>query len=222
MVRARSIAATLTSVNLLVNALFFVAIMRLVQSGFDPKAVGLVSTVAGLAGILGALAAPWLIERMPTGMLVVVTAWSFVPMVVPMILWNNPVAIAAALGLVMLLNPAANAGGSTYRIANTPAHLQGRASSASGFLSTSIIWLAPLAGGTLLERLGGPAALTVLGAVTALVALIPTLSRSIRAVPRPAVWRAELADLVVEEGAPAPVTRPREPAAAVAGSRDGC
>jgi predicted MFS family arabinose efflux permease len=185
---------------MLVNAMLFVAILRLVQEGFDPKAIGLVSTVAGVSGILGALIAPWIIERMPTGALVVVVAWSFVPIVVPMVLWNHPAAVAAALGAGILLNPAGNAGGSTYRMAHTPAHLQGRAQSASQFLSMSVIWLAPLLGGVLLERLGGPAAVAVIGAMVAMIALIPTLSRSVRSVPRPAVWQAQLAVRDEEEG----------------------
>jgi predicted MFS family arabinose efflux permease len=181
-------------VNLLVNALFFVAILRLVQSGTAPAAIGLVSTAAGLGGILGAVAAPWIIERTPTGALVVVVAWSFVPLAVPMVLWNHPAVVGLALGFGLLLNPAANAGGSSYRIAHTPAHLQGRASSASQFLAMSVMWLAPLLGGSLLGALGGPAAVAVLAALVAAVALIPTLSRSVRSVPRPAVWQAGLAD----------------------------
>jgi MFS family permease len=180
-------------VNLLVNAMFFVALLRLIQDGFDPKAIGLVSTAAGIAGIVGAIAAPWIIERMPTGMLVVTVAWSFVPVVVPMVLWNHPAVVASALAFGLLLNPAGNAGGQTYRIAHTPAHLQGRAASATSFLATSVMWLAPLLGGVLLERLGGPEAVAVIGVLVALVALIPTLTRSIRSVPRPAVWQAELA-----------------------------
>ena len=178
--------------NLLVNAMFFVAILRLVQDGVDPRAIGLVSMAAGVAGILGALAAPWIIERMPTGRLVVVTAWSFVPFVIPMAFWNNPAVVAGALGFIMLLNPAGNASGSNYRIAHTPAQLQGRAQSASQFLGMSVIWLAPILGGVLLERIGGRDAVLVIGALTALAALIPTLTRTIRSVPRPSVWQAEL------------------------------
>ena len=51
------------------NALFTVAILRLVQDGVAPLHIGLVETAAGAAGILGAVAAPWLIERLPTGWL---------------------------------------------------------------------------------------------------------------------------------------------------------
>ena len=76
--------------NLLVNAMFFVAILRMVQDGVSPAVIGLVSTAAGVGGILGAIAAPWIIERMPTGTLVVTAAWIFVPLAVPMVLWNQP------------------------------------------------------------------------------------------------------------------------------------
>jgi MFS family permease len=179
--------------NLLVNAMFFVAILRMVQDGVSPAVIGLVSTAAGLGGILGAMAAPWIIERMPTGRLVVVVAWSFVPLAVPMVLWSRPAVVAAAIFTGLLLNPAGNAGSGTYRIAHTPAHLQGRAASASQFLSMSVIWLAPLLGGGLLAALGGATAIAVVGGLVALSALIPTLARSVRSVPRPAVWQAELA-----------------------------
>jgi predicted MFS family arabinose efflux permease len=199
----RALIVWSASINLLVNAMFFVALLRLVQEGFDPKAIGLVSTAAGVSGILGALAAPWIIDRMATGALVVTVAWSFVPIVVPMVLWNNPAVVAAALAFGLFLNPADNAGGQTYRIAHTPTELQGRAASASSFMSTSVMWLAPLLGGVLLETVGGPAAVAVIGGLVALVALVPTLSTSIRSVPRPAVWQAELAgrDAVRDERA---------------------
>jgi len=179
--------------NLLVNAMFFVAILRMVQDGVSPAVIGLVSTAAGVGGILGAIAAPWIIERMPTGALVVTVAWSFVPLVVPMVLWDSPAVVGAAIFVGLLLNPAGNAGSGSYRIAHTPAHLQGRASSASQFLSMSVMWVAPLLGGALLATLGGSQAIAVIGGLVALSALIPTLSRSVRSVPRPAVWQAELA-----------------------------
>jgi MFS family permease len=190
----RATAAYGALANLLVNAMFFVAIIRMVQDGVSPAVIGLVSTAAGLGGILGALAAPWIIERMPTGTLVVTAAWIFVPLAVPMALWNQPAVVAAAIFLGLLLNPAGNAGSGTYRIAHTPAHLQGRAQSASQFLSMSVIWMAPLLGGALLASMGGSAAIAVIGGLVALSALIPTLSRSVRSVPRPAVWQAELAE----------------------------
>ena len=59
------------------------------------------------------------------------------------------------------------------------------------FVGMGAMPLAPVLGGLLLGTLGGRAAVTGLVAVTAVTALIPTLSRTIRSVPRPAEWAGE-------------------------------
>ena len=179
--------------NLTVNAVFFVAILRLIESGVDPLALGLVETAAGACGILGALVAPWLIDRFATGRLTVVVAWSFVPLMVPLIFWNHPAVVALALSVGVFLNPAGNAGIGAYRVAVTPRELLGRAQATVSFTSMSIMPLAPVLAGLLLATMDGGVAVAVLIVLCALVALIPTLSRSVRAVPRPEVWQAELA-----------------------------
>ena len=175
--------------NLMVNALFFAAVLRLIEAGFSPWQIGLVETAAGACGLVGAIVAPWIIERLPTGRLTVAIAWSFVPLLVPLVLWNHPAVVAAALSLGLLLNPAGNAGIGAYRIAVTPPELIGRVQSTSQFVSMSTMPLAPVLGGGLITLLGGPGAMVALGVLTAAVALIPTLSRSVREVPRPSVWR---------------------------------
>jgi len=180
-------------VNLTVNALFFVAILRLIRAGFHPAEIGLVETAAGIAGILGAIAAPRIIDRFATGKLTVLIAWSFVPLLVPMVFWNHPAVVAASMAAGLFLNPAGNAGIGAYRVAQTPDRLQGRVASASQFLSMSVMPLSPVLGGALLAGLGGPAAIAALAILTALAALVVTFSRTIRRVPRPAVWQAELA-----------------------------
>ncbi len=174
--------------NLVVNALFFVAVLRLMQAGFRPSTIGLVDAAAGLAGIAGAAMAPVLIERLATGRLTVMVAWSMVPLTVPMIFWNHPLVVALAVGSTMLLNPAGNAGIGSYRLAITPDHMQGRVASASQFAAMAIMPLAPLSGGALLSGLGGPISMAGLAAAAAACALIVTLSRTVRSVPRPAVW----------------------------------
>lgn len=196
-IRSRPLLRVLTAwsalTNLAVNALFFAAVLRLIEGGVPAFQIGLVETAAGLAGILGAVAAPWIIDRLPTGRLTIAIAWSFVPLVVPMALWNAPVVVATALGLGLFLNPAGNAGMSSFRIAVTPIDLQGRVQSTMQFVSMSAMPLAPFVAGALLTGLGGGAAIAVLGGLTALVALIPTLSASVRAVPRPAAWERYVA-----------------------------
>ena len=176
--------------NLVGNALFFAAVLRLIQAGFDPVHIGLVETAAGVCGLLGAVVAPAIIDRFATGRLTIVIAWSFTPLVVPMVFFNNPAVVAAALGLGLFLNPAGNAGIQSYRLAVTPAELQGRIQSTSQFVSMSVMPLAPVLAGVLLAGLGGGPAVAVLGVLVMAVALIPTTSAAVRAVPKPSQWRA--------------------------------
>jgi len=179
-----------TQTNLLVNACFFAVTMRLVREGFPAAQIGLVSTCAGVGGILGALAAPYVIDRFRTGTLTVVIAWTCVLPLVPLVWWSTPLAAGTSVFLLLLLNPAGNAGIGSYRVSQTPAALQGRVASAMQFGSMSVMPLAPLLGGWLLARLGGAETVVVLVALSAAAAMIPTSSRTIRSVPRPAQWPA--------------------------------
>jgi MFS family permease len=182
--------------NLVVNALFTAATVRLIQAGFAPWSIGLVETAAGVCGVLGALAAPRIIERTATGVLTVVVAWSFVPLLVPLIFWNNPAVVMVSLSTGVFLNPAGNAGIGSYKMAVTPPEIAGRVQATGQFLGWSTMPLAPVLGGGLLALLGGPAAMAALVALCALVALIPTLSRTVRSVPRPSEWAQAEVDAV--------------------------
>lgn len=187
--------------NLTINALFFVAVLRLIESGVDPLALGLVETSAGVCGILGALVAPWLIERFATGRLTIVVAWSFVPLSIPLIFWNHPAVVALALSAGVFLNPAGNAGVGSYRARVTPRELLGRTQATMNFASMSIMPLAPVLAGVLLSALGGAWAIAVMAVLSGLVALIPTLSRSVREIPRPVDWLRSEGPLVPEPAA---------------------
>ena len=175
-------------VNLTVNALFFVVLIRMADAGWHPAEIGLANAAGGIGGVLGALAAPFLIARLRTGLLTVAVSWALALPLVPLVSWTSPAATGAAMFVLLLMLPAGNAGISAYRIAVTPVGLQGRVEATSSFLSLSVLPLAPLAGGLLLDGLGGTAATGVLAVATVAAALIVTLSRSVRSVPRPAEW----------------------------------
>jgi hypothetical protein len=55
-------------------------------------------------------------------------------------------------------------------------------------VSMATIPLAPALSGVLLTVLGGRDAVLALAVLTGAIALVPSLSRSVRAVPRPAQW----------------------------------
>jgi hypothetical protein len=187
-------------VNLTINAIFFVTLVRLVRSGFTAGQIGLAEAAASGCGILGAVLAPAIIDRYATGRLTVVIAWSWVPLLVPLALWNHPAVMAAALGAGLLLNPAGNAGIGAYRVATTPDELQGRVTSTMQFASWSTMPHAPIVGGVLRTTLGGAGAVVALGVATALGSLLLTASRSVRSVPRPDA-RTTTSDVPVPDAA---------------------
>lgn len=174
--------------NLVVNALFFVVLLRMVQEGVPAAQIGLVSTAAGTGGILGALLAPTLIDRLPTGRLAVLVAWTCCLPLVPLVFSASVWTAVVCTFLLLVLNPVGNAGLGAYRMAVTPRRLQGRVSSAMQFTSLSTMPLAPLAGGWMLEHQGGTAAVALLVVASALLAVLLTSSRAVRSVPRPAQW----------------------------------
>ncbi|HQR25867.1 MAG TPA: MFS transporter [Nocardioides sp.] len=176
--------------NLVTNAIFFVALLRMIQDGHGPARIGLTETAAGLGGILGAVVAPFLIDRLATGRLTVLVAWALVPPTIPLIWWSTPLAVGVSLFVLMLLNPAGNAGIGAYRIAVTPADLQGRVAATSQFLAMSVMPLSPVLGGLLLETYGGAVAIAALTAASAGLAVLLTVSRSVRTVPHPRHWSA--------------------------------
>ncbi len=190
--------------NLVSNAVFFVVLMRLIQLGYPPVQIGLIETAAGLGGIIGALAAPYLIDRVPTGRLTLTVAWMCVLPLVPLLWWVTPLSAVVAVFALLLINPAGNAGIGAYRVAVTPDALQGRVSATSQFLAMSVMPLSPLLGGWLLERLGGTSAVAVLIAASAVLALALSASRSVRSVPRPRDWpsREVVGELVGADGSP--------------------
>ena len=62
-------------------------------------------------------------------MLTVVVAWSFVPLLVPLVFWNHPAVVMLSLSAGVFLNPAGNAGIGSYKMSITPPELVGRVQS---------------------------------------------------------------------------------------------
>jgi predicted MFS family arabinose efflux permease len=178
-------------VNLVTNALMFVVLLRMIQSEFPPTQIGLVETAAGVGGILGALAAPYVIDRVATGALTVGVSWALALPLVPMIWWADPLVVGACSFFFLFLNPIGNAGIGAYRLAQTPDELQGRVSASAQFLAVALMPLAPILGAALLHRYGGEWAVGMLLAVTVLLAAYLTASKSVRRVPRPSEWRRQ-------------------------------
>jgi MFS family permease len=168
----------------------FVAItLRLIHAGTPPAEIGLVETATAVAGILGALAAPAIIRRAPTGRLTIVFTLVMAALVVPQVWATNVAVVGALIAVGTLLVPATSAGISAFMVSVVPDALQGRVNSAGGFLSGSLAPLGPLLAGVGLATLGNGTLLA--GAVVTAATTLPLLaSRTIRNLGTPDTWSA--------------------------------
>lgn len=166
----------------------FVAItLRLVRAGTPPAEIGLVETATAIAGIVGALAAPAIIRRVPTGRLTIAFTLVMAALVVPQTWETNVAVVGALIAAGTLLVPANNAGISAFMVSVVPDALQGRVNSAAGFLSSSLAPLGPLLAGVGLATVGN-GTLLVGAAVTAATAVPLLASRTIRHLGTPDTW----------------------------------
>ena len=174
--------------NLAAGYLFASVTLRLVRAGVHPAAIGLVETIASVAGLVGALVVPLVVNRVRTGLFTVATTLVMAAVVAPMA-WTTDVVVIGALqaGAVFLI-PANNAGISAYLASVVPDRLQGRVNSAAGFLSNALTPLAPVLAGVLLAVIGGRVA-TLVGAGLIAVTVAPLLaSGTVRGLGRPDTW----------------------------------
>ncbi len=170
------------------NALFLVVTLKLLRAGVHPAAIGSIDAIAAVAGIVGAILAPAMIKRVPTGLLSIAAGLAFAAMLAPMAFTNSVLVIGALLAVATFFLPAGNASVSSYFVATTPDHLQGRAQSALGFAASGLMPLGGVVGGALLGWLGGKAAMLVIAGLTALSVLPLLLSRDVRELPTPDKW----------------------------------
>ena len=167
----RAILAFACVANFSVSALFLVLTLKLVRAGVSPAAIGLIDTIGAVAGLAGSVLAPWVIRRVPTGRLSILTGLMLAAGVVPMAFTNNVVLVGLCLALALLGNPAGNACVSSYMAATTPDRLQGRANAALMFSAMLLTPLAPILGGVAIAAFGGQTAMLLAAGLTALAVL---------------------------------------------------
>lgn len=179
-----------TLLNLGVNAAVATTIYQQQQDGTSPATIGLVTTTIGVGMLLGSLVAPALLDRFPTGRLVVaglllaVAAFAVLP-------WVEGVpATLAVMGVGVLGAPVANAGLGGWFMAVVPRPLLGRAGSAVDLLSTAALPLAPVVAGCGLTLVGPQGTLAACAGVCLLAALMLVRDRQLRRLPGPAGWVA--------------------------------
>ena len=93
--------------------------------------------------------------------------WSWVPLAIPLISFNNLYVAALSLSVGIFLNPAGNSGIGACRLHVTPPKLLGRVQAVTQFVVYATLPLYPVLAGLALDAIGGPAAIELFLALTA-------------------------------------------------------
>ena len=163
--------------------------LRLVRAGVSPAAIGAVDTIAAVAVLVGAIIAPAMVRRAPTGLLTVTTGLVSATTLLFTAFSTNVVVIGALWAAAAILIPANNTGISAYMTSIVPDAMQGRLFTAMGFVANGVSPLAPLLAGVLLADFGGLPA-TIAGCVIGVLAVAPLLiNAQTRTLGRPDTWQ---------------------------------
>lgn len=169
--------------------------LELVATGTAPILIGLLDLVAGAGLLLGAVGAPWLVNKVRLGPLITLGLAWLAACAVGMALFHSYPAYLVLLGLAVLPVPAVNAGMGGYVVAITPEPVQGRANSVLALTGVLSAPVAPLVGAVLLDATGLVSALWVLAGGLAVVAGVLARLRVLRRIGTPETW---VGDLVTE------------------------
>lgn len=187
-----------TLVNLGFNTVVTTVIYALQQDGTTPTAIGFVSGGLGAGMLVGALAAPWLVSHVRTGVLapiglaLPVVGCAILPFV------QSVPGVAATLALCMIGVPALSAGFLGYFMVATPSHMMGRANSVLDLFASGAMPLSPLIAGIGLSTVGRTATLLIGLALCAISALLAMCTASLRGLPAEAGWSAHGAAAAAE------------------------
>ncbi|QMU76777.1 MFS transporter [Streptacidiphilus sp. PB12-B1b] len=179
----RALLVIAAPLNMAFTGMIFAMTISLRRSGMSPVLVGLVTTVLGVGGFLGAFAAPSLQRRLRLPALITTICWSTAVLMAVSVLLSPSVVTAVPLAAAVFLGPTANAALFGYQAAITPDRLQGRVVSVILLAATSAAALAPALAGALLAQVPGRAAMLAFPLLVAASALAATFGRGLRSLP---------------------------------------
>ncbi|MEU1510186.1 MFS transporter [Kitasatospora sp. NPDC005748] len=182
----RIMTAVFAGSNLLFQMLSLTVMVVIKEHGGSPAVLGLVSGVAGVGGLLGALAAGWWAKRVGLYATAVLGHLVWLVLMPLVALLHQPVAIGLVAAGIMFVAGLFNVCGGVYMARNTPNELQGRVTATSAFLTSGANALGSLAAGYLLARAGTTWTAIVMAAVLLLLTAAVTLSPAVRAAGREA------------------------------------
>ncbi len=174
-------------INLGFSGLMTGMILNLVNVGTSPVKVGLINTAVGISAILGSIVATQLVNRIPTGLLLMSISMIGVVALSPLLFNQSYWVVLLTESTVMFLVPAVNAGIVGYAFALIPVELQGRVGSVTNLANIFAAFSAAL-GGWLLTVSSPAVCAAAFWACVVIAAVFVACSKLLREIPTPERW----------------------------------
>ncbi len=179
----RFVVLWLSGAGVLFTSVGLVTLVLARDLGATPAQIGLMFTLSGSGGLLGALAAPRLLRRLSPTMVVLGYAWVASAATFLLLAAQSVWALGLIGAIAFFPVPTLNALVLSQVAVQVPEALHGRAVSATAQLTTLLHPLGPTVAGIALEVLGSSKTILIYGTTLTGLALIVSASRTVRAGP---------------------------------------
>ncbi|MGH3764516.1 MAG: MFS transporter [Pseudonocardiaceae bacterium] len=180
--------------NLFISAFFLIVIVLLQARGMPAGQIGIIAAMLGVGGLLGAVGASRLSQVMSPYVSIIAVFWGLSALTLAAAFVERGWLLGALFATMALLPPTANTTIVTRQLLLTPDDLRGRLSSVLGIVSGVAAALGPVVGGLLASVLSGTYAVLVCAGGIAAVAVVATLSPTLRSFPRQPVIAGPVAE----------------------------
>jgi MFS family permease len=164
----------------LLGGMVLLVIALIKQRGGGPTTIGVVTSLAAVGGVGGALVAPLLLKRIRSRTLVLSASWTIVVATVGIAAAPRPWEIGAISAFLVFLIVPLTVLLESYQLRIVPDALMGRVSSALSFGTSGLLWTAPIIAGVLADNVGVPTAMLVLAGAFVGLGVWSTLARAVR------------------------------------------
>jgi len=179
----RSTTLIVAASNGLFQAVTLAVIVVAKTHGASPAVIGIILAGWGVGGLAGAAGAAWLGKRLPAAAVVIGANWVWAVLLPVVALVPEPLAIGMAGAGMAFVGPAWNVVLGSIEMRLTPAALLGRVQAVQMTAAYGAIPLGSLIGGFMLDRLGPGEAVWTLAGLMLVIAVIATLTPSVRRPP---------------------------------------
>ncbi|HEX6543239.1 MAG TPA: MFS transporter [Ktedonobacterales bacterium] len=172
--------AVLTGVSNIPAYVLIIIVVAQEQMHASPEVVGLIFTIGGIGGIVGAVLAPWVQKRMRFATVIIGTMWAWTLLFPFYVLAPNPLWLGVVVAITFVLGPLYNVVQMSYRLALIPDELQGRVNSVFRLVAFAGQPIGLAITGFLLEAFNPLVTVLAFMALQAAITLVATVNPHVR------------------------------------------